>query len=105
MTKIAEIKYGIDNPLVSWGLLQAIPLADWLEALPATWLRALSRFLIRNLRDYRKGFPDLFVCYANGSAEFVEVKGPTDQLQPQQRAWFQIFDDLDISARIVKLKL
>ena len=105
MTKIAEIKYGIANPLVSWGLLQAIPLADWLEALPATRLRALSRFLIRNLRDYRKGFPDLFVCYANGSAEFVEVKGPTDQLQPQQRAWFQIFDDLDISARIVKLKL
>ena len=73
--------------------------------MPLKWIRQLSHFLIRNLGDYRRGFPDLFIAHADGSAEFVEVKGPTDQLQPQQRAWFQTFAALNIDARVIKLKL
>jgi hypothetical protein len=105
MQAIAEAKQGIANPLVSWGLLQSVGLDDWLEAVPLKWIRQLSHFLIRNLGDYRRGFPDLFIAHADGSAEFVEVKGPTDQLQPQQRAWFQTFAALNIDARVIKLKL
>jgi hypothetical protein len=104
MTDTANLKWGTANPLVSWGLLQSVPLHHWLEVVPLTWVRQLSAFLIRNLGDYRKGFPDLFLCYEDGRAEFVEVKGPTDQLQPQQRAWFAILRDMGIDARIVKLK-
>ncbi len=104
MTDTANLKWGTANPLVSWGLLQSVPLNHWLEVVPLTWVRQLSAFLIRNLGDYRKGFPDLFLCYEDGTAEFVEVKGPTDQLQPQQRAWFAILRDMGIDARIVKLK-
>ena len=104
MTDTASLKWGTANPLVSWGLLQSVPLIHWLEVVPLTWVRQLSAFLIRNLGDYRKGFPDLFLCYKDGKAEFVEVKGPTDQLQPQQRAWFAILRDMGIDARIVKLK-
>ena len=104
MTDTANLKWGTANPLVSWGLLQSVPLKHWLEVVPLTWVRQLSAFLIRNLGDYRKGFPDLFLCYEDGRAEFVEVKGPTDQLQPQQRAWFATLRDMGIDARIVKLK-
>ena len=105
LQKISQAKQGIANPLVSWGLLQTISLERWLEALPGDWIRALSHFLIRNLKDYRKGFPDLFVSHPDGTAEFVEVKGPGDQLQPQQRAWFETFHGLDIRARVIRLKL
>ncbi|NCF45555.1 MAG: hypothetical protein GWP70_12165 [Proteobacteria bacterium] len=105
MQSIAAAKQGIANPLVSWGLLQSVGLDAWLEAIPLKWIRQLSHFLIRNLGDYRRGFPDLFIAHADGSAEFVEVKGPTDQLQPQQRAWFETFAALDIDARVIKLKL
>jgi hypothetical protein len=105
LQKISHAKQGIANPLVSWGLLQTISLEQWLEALPGDWIRALSHFLIRNLKDYRKGFPDLFVSHPDGTAEFVEVKGPGDQLQPQQRAWFETFHGLDIRARVIRLKL
>jgi hypothetical protein len=101
---ISRTKRGIANPLVNWGLLEAIPLQQWLDALPLNWIRQLSHFLIRNLADYRKGFPDLFVVHPDGTPELVEVKGPTDQLQPQQRAWFEIFADLQIRARVIKLK-
>jgi len=104
MIDTADRKWGTANPLVSWGLLQSVPLNHWLEVVPLGWVRQLSAFLIRNLGDYRKGFPDLFLCYEDGRTEFVEVKGPTDQLQPQQRAWFAILRDMGIDARIVKLK-
>lgn len=101
---ISQAKRGIANPLVSWGLLEAIPLQQWLDALPLSWIRQLCHFLIRNLADYRKGFPDLFVVHPDGTPELVEVKGPTDQLQPQQRAWFEVFANLNVRARVIKLK-
>ena len=105
MQDTASEKWGTANPLVSWGLLQSVSHDDWLEAVPTGWVRRLSAFLIRNLNDYRKGFPDLFLCYDDHRAEFVEVKGPTDQIQPQQRAWFRVFRDMGIDARVIKLKI
>lgn len=101
---IERAKRGVANPLVNWGLLEAIPLQHWLDAVPFSWIRQLGHFLIRNLADYRKGFPDLFVFGPDGTPELVEVKGPTDQLQPQQRAWFEVFANLRIRARVIKLK-
>ena len=101
---ISQTKCGIANPLVNWRMLEAIPVQQWLDALPLHWIRQLSHFLIRNLADYRKGFPDLFVVHPDGTPELVEVKGPSDQLQPQQRAWFEVLAKLDIRARVIKLK-
>ncbi len=103
--KIATEKQGIANRLVSWGLLDSIPIDEWLDAIPMAQLRQLSQFLIRNLTEYRRGFPDLFICYDSGRVEYVEVKGPSDQLQPQQRAWFEEFNRMGIPARVVKLQL
>ena len=105
ITQIANAKRGIANQLVSWGLLESIPVDEWLSAIPFAQLQQLSQFLIRNLTEYRRGFPDLFICYATGAVEFVEVKGPSDQLQPQQRAWFEEFNRMEVPARVVKLQL
>ena len=104
LTLTFEAKNGTANRLVNWTLLQTVPLEQWLEALPVKVIRALCQFLIRNLGDYRSGFPDLFICYGPDDFEFVEVKGPNDQLQPQQRAWFRVFDELKLPARVLKLK-
>ena len=105
LQKICRAKQGIANLLVSWGLLQTVSLDEWLQALPGDWIRTLSHFLIRNLKDYRKGFPDLFVSHPDGTAEFIEVKGPGDQLRPEQRAWFETFERFGIKARVIKLRL
>ncbi|MED5340554.1 MAG: VRR-NUC domain-containing protein, partial [Pseudomonadota bacterium] len=58
---------------------------------------------IRNLNDYRTGFPDLNLCHGYHDFEFVEVKGPAHQLQPQQRAWLKQLATMDLPARILKL--
>ena len=97
-------KRGVANRLVSWSLFETVPLELWLTSIPAQVIRVLCAFLLRNLNDYRTGFPDLFLCYAPGEFEFIEVKGPGDQLQPQQRAWFEILTQLQLPARVVKLQ-
>ena len=57
-------------------MFETIPLSEWLHSLPIDVIRAVCAFLIRNLNDYRTGFPDLFLSYGPGEFEFVEVKGP-----------------------------
>jgi len=101
----SEQKQGIANALVNWRLLEHIPLAEFLRAMPADDIRKLCHFMIRNLAERKSGLPDLFVAYAPQRYEFVEVKGPNDQLQPGQRVWLQHFERLGIPARVLKLKV
>ena len=98
-------KRGISSSLVNWNLFTEHSLDDFLNALPFDDIRALCGFLIRHLSTRSTGFPDLFVVRGYKKYEFVEVKGPNDQLQPGQRIWFKHLSRLGIPARVVKLKL
>lgn len=98
-------KRGIANPLVDWNLLDTLSLDVLLKAVPWQDIQRLCGFMIRNLSQFRSGFPDLFVVYLDGHYEFVEVKGPGDQLQPGQRVWFQAFANLQLPARVLRLKV
>jgi len=101
----AAQKYGIANSLVSWTLFENIPLTDFLTAMPMADVRKICAFLIRNLSHQRAGMPDLFIAYGEGKYELVEVKGPSDQLQPGQRVWLKILARMNIPARVLKLKV
>ena len=105
LAAMAEDKAGVANSLVSWRLLEAIPLCDIITAIPIDHIRRVCAFLIRNLPTRRRGFPDLLVVYGPGQYELVEVKGPNDQLQPGQRVWFAHFERLRICASVLKLKV
>ncbi len=100
-----QAKTGISNALVNWPLLHELGMTEILEAMPIGDIRKICAFLIRHLASRRRGLPDLFVAYGPGCYELVEVKGPNDQLQPGQRAWFVQLDKLSIPARVLKLKL
>ncbi len=97
-------KQGIANRLVSWAHFDAELLDAVLNAIPAAALLRLAQFVIANLHRLRTGFPDLLLVYGPGEYEFVEVKGPTDQLQPAQRIWFKVLQELQLPARVVKFK-
>ena len=101
---VYDDKRGISNRLVSWSLFERIPIEEWLSAIPIQVLKNVSSFLIRNLSDFKSGMPDLFVCYGDEEFELVEIKGPTDRLQPQQQAWFDVLPELGISARVLKFQ-
>ena len=99
-----EAKAGIVNRLVSWRHLDAYRLGRILETVPHGVLYPLVCHVIDNLRMARTGFPDLLVLYGVDGYEFVEVKGPNDQLQPAQRIWFKYFRENACNARIIKYK-
>jgi hypothetical protein len=98
-------KQGVANSLVNWSMFSSFELQDVLDAMPIDDIRRLTEFLIRNLHSRRAGLPDLFVVHGPKQYEFIEVKGPNDQLQPGQRIWFKHFDRLNIPARLLKLRL
>ena len=100
-----EAKAGIVNRLVSWRHLDAYRLGRILETVPHGVLYPLVCHVIDNLRMARTGFPDLLILYGIDDYEFVEVKGPNDQLQPAQRIWFKYFRENVCNARILKFNL
>ncbi|MCZ6711976.1 MAG: VRR-NUC domain-containing protein [Gammaproteobacteria bacterium] len=97
-------KRGVANRLVSWRHFDETLLDAALSAIPAATLLSLAHLVLQNLHRLRTGFPDLLVVYGPGEYEFVEVKGPTDQLQPGQRIWFKELARLQLPARVVKFK-
>ncbi|MFC0336086.1 VRR-NUC domain-containing protein [Kushneria avicenniae] len=85
-------KQGIQSPFVHWGALSEALLTLALECLPPAHLRGWFERLLTDIRANRAGMPDLIRFYPNapeGSTryEMIEVKGPGDRLQDNQRRW------------------
>ena len=95
-------KQGTANAMLVWQAMPRNLVAMILAALPKTHLLSLTHAVIECPGRSRTGFPDLFVQHKNGDCEFIEVKGPSDQLQPQQRAWLARLDALGIPASVCK---
>lgn len=97
-------KRGTANRLVPWGLWSE-QLVVALAALPdPSPLLDIACRTIVDLERSRVGFPDLTIVDAAGEIEFVEVKGPADQLQPAQRTWLRRLEQLGIRARVLKYR-
>lgn len=104
LRSVFRAKQGTANRLVHWGAV-TVPLLEALLAnVPHQQLLGLAVHTIHNLHRCRTGFPDLLVIYGPGAWELVEVKGPTDQLQPAQRAWLATLDAMAVPARVLKFK-
>ena len=98
-------KKGTYTNMVSWSLFQQIPIEQFVDAIGAQNLRRLMAYFVRHIYSRRKGFPDLFISYEDGTYEFAEIKGPGDQLSLSQRVWLQKLDSMRISARVIKVKI
>jgi VRR-NUC domain len=78
-------KRGIACALVSWGSLRHALLERALESIPPTHLGLCFTYLLQDLRENRAGFPDLIQFFPDRSYRLIEVKGPKDRLQANQR--------------------
>ena len=97
-------KQGLMNPLVNWQdlSLELIDLA--LQRIEYAHWRAIFDRILRDLRNNRAGFPDLVCFPSQGGYCLVEVKGPGDQLQKNQRRWMQYFNEHEIPHRVARVK-
>ena len=100
----ARAKAGIANRLFSWYRC-APEVAETVAAnIPEADLRALVEIVREDLAGKRSGFPDLTVIYGPGRYEFVEVKGPGDQLQIHQRLWIDALERRGLPVRVLRYR-
>lgn len=89
-------KNGTANPLVFWSTLDEQLLDKALAEIPAAHWQVIFQRLLSDLRNHRNGLPDLIYFPAAGGYELVEVKGPGDRLQDNQKRWMHFFQQHDI---------
>lgn len=80
-------KFGIQSPFVFWGISLTV-LEQALSCLPAVHLEHWFQRMLMDLRANRSGMPDLIQFWPDEKRyRMIEVKGPGDRLQDNQRRW------------------
>ena len=97
-------KADVANRLFNWRRFTPAVANAIFDAIPEEDLRALLAIVRDDLSGRRSGFPDLTVVYGPGRYEFVEVKGPTDQLQIHQRLWIQALQERHLPVRVLRFR-
>jgi len=100
----ARTKCGISNALVDWRALDIQFIRHAVDAVPsATWI-AIFDHMLDDLEQARTGFPDLTLCFGRRSFQFVEVKGPGDELRREQQLWFEFFAKAEIASCVLRVE-
>ncbi|ARU88468.1 VRR-NUC domain-containing protein [Pseudomonas sp. M30-35] len=90
-------KFGIQSPFVFWSALDQSLLEQALECLPPSHLLAWFKRLLIDIKANRAGMPDLIQFWpAQQRYRMIEVKGPGDRLQDNQRRWLAFCAEHDM---------
>ena len=100
LLKVFDSKQGIANSWINWRYLDRELLSLALTLIPAAHWRVLWERILFDPVENRSGFPDLIALDSKQGYSFIEVKGPGDQLQLNQRRWLRYFQQHDIPARV-----
>ena len=97
-------KRGLQSPFVHWGLDDT--LLDYaLRCIPPHHLRKLFMRLLRDIKNNRAGLPDLIQFWPDERRyQMIEVKGPGDRLQDNQRRWldFCVAEEIPVAVCYVQ---
>ena len=98
-------KRGIQAPFVAWGLLNEKLLDLALLCFPAAHLRLWFEWMVRDLVENRSGFPDLVQFWPEERRyRMVEVKGPGDRLQDNQRRFLEFCIEHDMPVAVCRVR-
>jgi hypothetical protein len=100
-----KFKFTTANALMSWKYIGLDQLALITETVAKAQLLVVLDRMSYNLKDLKTGFPDLIV-FDPGERSYcmVEVKGPGDQLRPNQKRWLRFFEQYGIPYKVVYVK-
>jgi len=94
-------KFGRQCAFVHWPALDEELLQMALDCIPAEHLMKIFGRLLRDIPGNRSGLPDLIQFLpAERSYRMIEVKGPGDRLQDNQRRWLAYFDEHGMSVSV-----
>ena len=104
LRETVRAKAGVVNRLFNWQRFTPTAAKTLIDAVPESDLKALAEIVRDDLPGKRTGFPDLTVVYGPGRYEFIEVKGPGDQLQIHQRLWIQALQSRGLPVRVLRYR-
>lgn len=94
-------KYGRQSPFLHWQVLTEELLNTALQCIPAAHLKACFMRLLQDVKANRAGLPDLIQFWPEQKTyRLIEVKGPGDRLQDNQRRWLDYFAEQQIPATV-----
>ena len=81
-------KFGTQSPFVVWPVLTEELLELALSCIPVQHLKQAFERILLDIKSNRNGFPDLIQFWpAERRYRMIEVKGPGDRLQDNQKRW------------------
>lgn len=101
--KVWVAKSGLMNPLVNWSVLDLPTIELALKRIDFSHWMAIFDRLLQDLRNNRSGFPDLILFPAQHGYELIEVKGPGDTLQKNQKRWMAYFSQREIPHSVARV--
>jgi hypothetical protein len=103
--RLYRAKAGTCTNLVKWGCLRPALLRLAMQCIPAAHLRLCFERLLDDLKANSTGMPDLIQFWpAERRYRLIEVKGPADRLQDNQRRWLQFFARHAIPAAVCQVR-
>jgi hypothetical protein len=98
-------KSGIESPFVYWGVLDETLIALALDCIPATHLKKWFERILQDIQSNRSGFPDLIQFWPQQRRyDMIEVKGPGDRLQDNQKRWLAYCAEHDMPVSVCYLQ-
>ena len=91
---------GFTNAWVNWNAMDRDLLELALTRIPFAHLEAVWRRILFDPAANRSGFPDLVVFPQTEDYVLVEVKGPGDSLQHNQKRWLRFFREHQMPAEV-----
>jgi hypothetical protein len=107
--ELFDRKEGIASDLVHWKSLPRELVEQSVRTIPREHLVAIFDKLSQHPGGNKSGFPDLIIFARSGrrkapAYQLIEVKGPGDQLQINQRRWLRFFDSHEIPYRMIRVQ-
>jgi hypothetical protein len=107
--ELYDRKEGIAGDLVHWRYLPREVVDKCVRTIPRDHLAAIFDKLSEHPGGNKSGFPDLIVFAPSvrrtaPAYELIEVKGPGDQLQINQRRWLRYFGEHGIPFRVIRVQ-
>ena len=99
-----ESRSGTVNPLVNWNMLSSEILSCALIRIPVEHWRLLFTRILSDLKRNTSGLPDLILFPRSGGYELLEIKGPGDAVQKNQRRWMAYFAEHRIPYRVIHIR-
>ena len=100
-----DLRYNIACHLISWKRIEKKQLDLLLSIVPVVDLMKILDRMSFNLKDMKTGFPDLIIFdLKNHAYNLIEVKGPGDQLRPNQKRWLRYFEKNNIPYKVADIK-